>query len=87
MDRILVTGGAGYIGSHICVALLEKGYDLIIIDSYINSSPISVKRVYEICTNSQKYSINNNIKFFKGDLRNEIFLKNIAKRQLCADCE
>ena len=41
--RILVTGGAGFIGSHTCLLLLEKGYELVVVDSFINSS----KTVYE----------------------------------------
>ena len=38
MKSILVTGGAGYIGSHTCVCLLEKGYDVIVVDNLSNSS-------------------------------------------------
>ncbi len=45
---ILVTGGAGYIGSHTCVELLEKGYDIIVVDNFSNSKPESLKRVAEI---------------------------------------
>ena len=45
MKTILVTGGAGFIGSHTCLALSEQGYNVISIDSYINSSPIALKRV------------------------------------------
>jgi len=45
---ILVTGGAGYIGSHTCVELLNKGYDVIVVDNLSNSSSESLKRVKEI---------------------------------------
>lgn len=45
---ILVTGGAGYIGSHTCVELLNAGYDIIVIDSFINSKPEALNRVSEI---------------------------------------
>lgn len=45
---ILVTGGAGYIGTHTCVQLLENGYDVIIADNLVNSSPEAVRRVEEI---------------------------------------
>lgn len=45
---ILITGGAGYIGSHTCVELLEAGYEVIIVDNLSNSSPIALKRVAEI---------------------------------------
>ena len=42
---ILVTGGAGFIGSHTCLNLLESGYDVFVIDSFVNSSPKSLTRV------------------------------------------
>src|SRR5579875_3425309 len=45
---ILVTGGAGYIGSHTCVALLNAGYDITVVDNFSNSKPSSLKRVTEI---------------------------------------
>tara|TARA_B100000886_G_scaffold267658_1_gene191853 strand:+ start:698 stop:850 length:153 start_codon:yes stop_codon:yes gene_type:complete len=48
MKSILVTGGAGFIGSHTGLLLLEKGYVIFIIDSFINSSDKSIKRVEEI---------------------------------------
>ncbi len=46
--KILVTGGAGYIGSHTCVALLEQGYDVAIVDNLCNSKAVAVDRVEEI---------------------------------------
>jgi len=46
--RILVTGGAGYIGSHTCVELLQAGYEVIVVDSLINSREESLRRVAEI---------------------------------------
>ncbi|KDE46007.1 UDP-glucose 4-epimerase GalE [Geobacillus sp. CAMR5420] len=45
---ILVTGGAGYIGSHTCVELLNAGYDIVVVDSFSNSKPEALKRVREI---------------------------------------
>ncbi len=45
---ILVTGGAGYIGSHTCVELLEAGYDVVVVDNLYNASPESLKRVEKI---------------------------------------
>jgi nucleoside-diphosphate-sugar epimerase len=45
---ILVTGGAGYIGSHTCVELLEKGYGVVVIDNLCNSSYESLRRVERI---------------------------------------
>ncbi|MCL6574481.1 MAG: NAD-dependent epimerase/dehydratase family protein, partial [Bacillus sp. (in: Bacteria)] len=49
---ILVTGGAGYIGSHTCIELLNHGYEIVVVDNFINSKPESLKRVREI-TNKQ----------------------------------
>ena len=46
--QILVTGGAGYIGSHTCVELLQAGYDVIVVDSLINSREESIRRIEEI---------------------------------------
>ncbi|QHE59829.1 UDP-glucose 4-epimerase GalE [Rossellomorea vietnamensis] len=45
---ILITGGAGYIGSHTCVELLNAGYDIIVVDNFSNSKPEALKRVSEI---------------------------------------
>ena len=46
--KVLLTGGAGYIGSHIAVELLDSGYDVVIADNYSNSSPDVVRRIEEI---------------------------------------
>ncbi len=46
--RILVTGGAGYIGSHTCVELLEAGYDVVVVDNLYNASEKAIERVKEI---------------------------------------
>lgn len=48
MGSILVTGGAGYIGSHCCVELLDAGYQVVVLDNLCNSSPESLTRVEEI---------------------------------------
>ena len=42
---ILITGGAGYIGSHTCIELLSAGYDIVVIDNYSNSCNESLERV------------------------------------------
>ncbi len=46
---ILVTGGAGYIGSHTCVELLNAGKEVVILDNFANSSRTSLERVRQIC--------------------------------------
>lgn len=48
MTRILVTGGAGYIGSHTCIELLTEGYDLVVVDNLSNSHAESLRRVKQI---------------------------------------
>ena len=50
--NILVTGGAGYIGSHTCVALLEAGHEVIVADNLCNSNAGTLERIKEI-TNKQ----------------------------------
>ena len=42
---ILVSGGAGYVGSHACVELIEAGYDVIVADNLVNASRAAVRRV------------------------------------------
>ena len=54
MSTILLAGGAGYIGSHTAVELLNAGYDVIVADNYANSSPESIRRVEKITGKSVK---------------------------------
>jgi len=61
MANILVTGGAGYIGSHTCVELLEAGHEVIVLDNLSNSSEESLKRVQELTGKT--------LKFVQGDIR------------------
>ena len=61
--KILVTGGAGYIGSHTCVVLLEAGHEVTVIDNLCNSSPIAIERVQELA--------NRPLRFMQGDIRNQ----------------
>lgn len=66
---ILVTGGAGYIGSHTCVELLNAGYEIVVIDNLTNSKIESLNRVKEIT--------NKDFKFYKGDLLDRDFLEDV----------
>ena len=70
MRNILVTGGAGFIGSHTCLVLLENGHNVFVIDSFENSSPKALERVSEIYNNK----FNNEIQIFKGNLCDQKFL-------------
>ncbi len=47
-ETVLVSGGAGYIGTHTAVALIEAGYDVVIIDNFSNSEPAAVEGVEKI---------------------------------------
>ena len=67
--KVLVTGGAGYIGSHTCVELLEKGYEVVVIDNLCNSNPESLHRVQELTGKT--------LKFYEGDVRDEAVLTKI----------
>ena len=76
MKRILITGGAGFIGSHTCVKLLENNYDVYLVDSFVNSSPKVINRILSIC-NLNNLNLGNNLKVFKGDLKDKVFIDNI----------
>ena len=52
---ILVTGGAGYIGSHTCVELLNAGYEVVVVDNLYNSSKKALDRVQEITGKTLKF--------------------------------
>ncbi len=52
---ILVTGGAGFIGSHTCVELLQSGYEIVVIDNFINSKPEALKRIKQITGKDFKF--------------------------------
>ena len=67
--KILVTGGAGYIGSHTCVELLEKGYEVVVIDNYYNSCAVSVERVEKITGKK--------VALYEGDIRDKPLLDRI----------
>lgn len=68
---VLVTGGAGYIGSHTCVELLNAGYEVVVLDSFCNSKQESINRIEKITGKS--------IALIKGDVRDKDCLCNIFK--------
>lgn len=68
MVNVLVTGGAGYIGSHACLALLKQGYDVFVLDSLINGYYEALNRVEQ--AHLERSNLGNKLKFIKVDLRN-----------------
>lgn len=72
MQTILVTGGAGYIGSHTCVQLLKAGYDVVIVDNLSNSKIKAVRCIQEIADKK--------VIFHQEDIRNEMKLKQIFQQ-------
>lgn len=69
---VLVTGGAGYIGSHTCVELLNLGYDVVVIDNLVNSCEKSLDRVRDITGRS--------LAFYQEDVRNRAVLDTIFEK-------
>ena len=77
---ILVTGGSGFIGSHICYLFLKKGFNIISLDSFVNSSP----QVYKNIRNLLKFeniAIDNRFKFIKGNIKDALLLRKIFKER------
>ena len=75
---ILVTGGAGYIGSHTCVELLDAGYDVVVLDNLSNSSEKSLDRV--------KALTGKEVKFYKGDILDRDILNKIFQEEKIDCC-
>ena len=66
---ILITGGAGYIGSHTCIEMINAGYEVVVVDNLDNSNAESLKRVEKITGTS--------VKFYKEDVRDKEALRRI----------
>jgi UDP-glucose 4-epimerase len=64
---ILVTGGTGYIGAHTCIELLQAGYDIVVVDNYVNSQPEALSRVRELT--------GKDFSFYETDLLDEAAVK------------
>ena len=69
--NVLVTGGAGYIGSHTCLELLNRGYGVVVIDNLCNASAVSLERVQSLAGKT--------LRFYEGDVRDEVLLRKIFK--------
>jgi len=68
---ILLTGGAGYIGSHVCIALLDAGFDVVAVDNLSNGNEAALARVQSICGRS--------LVFRHADIRNEAAIYGILR--------
>lgn len=76
MDTVLVTGGLGYIGSHISFCMIKEGYKVVVLDSLVNtfeSSYINLKNLID----SEGLNSNEKLFFEKGDVRDKKFLDNV----------
>ena len=73
---ILVTGGAGYIGSHACLALLTAGEGVVAFDNFSNSSPEALKRVQKICGKA--------VAIVEGDIRDQTALEKVLTQYRCS---
>ena len=70
--KILVTGGAGYIGSHTCIELIKAGHEVVVVDNLSNSSKISLERVTEVTGRP--------IQFYQVDIRNQTALTQVFEQ-------
>jgi UDP-glucose 4-epimerase len=72
---ILVTGGAGYIGSHTCVELLLAGHVVVVLDNFSNSHPEALKRVEQIAGRK--------LTFIEGDIRDQAAIEATLRQHVC----
>ena len=82
MPRLLVTGGAGFIGSHTCVALLEAGHHLLVLDDFSNSSPMALERITEL---SGVPLGEEQLQLIRGDIRDAALLERLFREAKAAD--
>lgn len=75
MPSILVTGGAGYIGTHTCVELLAAGYDVVVVDNLCNAKESAIERVEEIA--GRKLA-----GFYRADVRDRVAMRDVFKNHV-----
>ncbi|MGN0438569.1 MAG: UDP-glucose 4-epimerase GalE [Lachnospiraceae bacterium] len=76
--KVLVTGGAGYIGSHTCVELLNAGYDVVVVDNLYNASEKSLERVKEIT--------GKDVTFYKADITDKATMNEVFDKETDISC-
>ena len=79
MKTILVTGAAGFIGSHTCLNLIESGYEVFALDSLSNSNLKSLDR-FKLIFSESKFNISEKLHFFKGDIRDKEFIDSVFRK-------
>ncbi|MFT7538766.1 MAG: UDP-glucose 4-epimerase, partial [Lysobacterales bacterium] len=72
-NKILVTGGAGYIGSHTVIALIDAGYVPIIVDDFSNSDRSALKGLENI--------LKADVKHYEGDCNDEVFMRRVFENE------
>jgi UDP-glucose 4-epimerase len=72
---ILITGGAGYIGSHTCVELLQAGHEVVVFDNFSNSHPEALRRVEQI--------VGRKVSMIQGDIRDQEAIETSLRRHRC----
>lgn len=77
--KILVTGGAGFIGSHTIIELYNAGHEVVVVDNLSNSSPVALQRVAELVKVPE-------IPFFKADIRDRAALDRVLTEYPCDAC-
>ncbi|MCA8904788.1 MAG: UDP-glucose 4-epimerase GalE [Hyphomonas sp.] len=75
MTRVLVTGGAGYIGTHTCVELLARGYEPVVVDNFVNSTPEAIRRVSRLTGRT--------LTWYEGDVRDTGKMAHLLGKHEC----
>ena len=81
MRSLLITGGAGYIGSHSSLSLLEKGYVVFILDSFVNSSDKSISKVLQIL-NEKGIDTEGKIYLINGDITSAVDIEKVFQMSI-----
>ena len=81
MKSIFITGGSGFIGSHTCLLLLENGFIVFILDSFVNSSEKSIDRV-KLTLKNKGIDTKGKIYLIKGDIKNTCDIEKVFQKSL-----